>query len=176
MPFLIALAAAAVGIYFFLIRARNTAHMVGDLADTANDVRLAARRFGFRRASDQHPVDALDDQTVALGAIGAAFLELDDLPTREQRDALVGALAQQGGMSRKNAEESLILGRWIVGQSGGPAQAIPRLSKRLFKLAGSEPFLPLMAIIKAVSAAGSGDLTQPQKSALEDIRLAFRIS
>ena len=91
MPFFIAALGALIAIYFFFVRARNVGHMAGDLVDTAQDVRLAARRFGFRRKTNVHPVETIEDPRLAVGAIATAFVELDDLPTKEQRDALHGA-------------------------------------------------------------------------------------
>ena len=176
MPVLIALAGIVGAIVFYLLRARSAARAVSDLSDMANDVRLAARRFGFRRTAAQHPVETLEDPSVAVAAIAAAYLELDDLPTREQQAALSAALERYTRLAPSEVEESLILGRWLTGQCGGASQAVPRLAKRLYKLGGVDWFLPLMEILKAVSAAGTGAPTSRQKSALEDLRLAFRIS
>lgn len=59
MPFLIALLSIVSAVAFFIIRSRNTLNAARDLAGMADDVRLAAHRFGFRRKSNVHPVDAL---------------------------------------------------------------------------------------------------------------------
>ena len=94
MPVLIALAGLAVGVYFFLIRTRNAAHAAGDLLDMANDVRLAARRFGFRRQANAHPIEAIEDSNLAIAALTVGFLELDGLPTQDQFDRLVVQLCK----------------------------------------------------------------------------------
>ena len=62
---------------------------------------------------------------VAVGAIATAFLELDDLPTREQRDALRGALRDTYSLDIKGAEEVTILGHWFVSECGGPNRPSP---------------------------------------------------
>lgn len=170
MPFILALLSAAAVAYFWFNRARNAADLAGDLANAANDVRLAARRFGFRRRANIHPVESIEDPDVAVAALAAAFLELDDLPTAEQRAALESGLA----LPQKDAAELTVLGHWFVGECGTPGQAVARISRKLFKLNGADSFEPLMDVLGAVAAAGNG-LSYNQKDALEDVKRAFQI-
>ena len=176
MPVLIGLAAIVAGILFFVIRARNAAQVGADVLDMANDVRLAARRFGFRRTADLHPAEAIEDPNIAVSAIAMAFLELDDLPTADQRSALTRRLAPALDVSARDAAELVILGRWMVAECGGADAAISRLSRKLHRLSGAEGIAPLMAAMEAVAQAGSGSLSQRQTEALDDIKRAFRIT
>jgi hypothetical protein len=41
----------------------------------ASDVMVAARRLGFRRRQQTHPVDSIGDPKNAAAAIGIAFVE-----------------------------------------------------------------------------------------------------
>ena len=91
-----------------------------------DDVRLAARRFGFKRRTNVHPVEGIDDPRLAVAALSIAFLELDDYPSAEQRSALLVRLQSVYDISQNEAEEMAILGRWFVSESGGPSQAITR--------------------------------------------------
>lgn len=174
MPFILALLSAAAVAYFWFNRARNAADLAGDLANAANDVRLAARRFGFKRRANIHPVESIEDPDVAVAALTAAFLELDDLPTAEQRAALESGLARSLALPQKDAAELTVLGHWFVGECGTPGQAVARISRKLFKLNGADSFEPLMDVLGAVAAAGSG-LSYNQKDALEDVKRAFHI-
>ncbi|QLQ20376.1 MAG: hypothetical protein HZT43_19915 [Exiguobacterium profundum] len=61
MPFFIALLGALAAGYYFWRRSRNAANIATELMDVASDVRLAARRFGFKRQADIHPVEAVED-------------------------------------------------------------------------------------------------------------------
>lgn len=176
MPVVIAILGALAAVYFFVIRTRNAANMAGEVLDVANDVRLAARRFGFRRQTNIHPVETIEDPIIAVASLGAAFIELDDLPTREQRDALSAALAKQGKMTLNDADELTVLGRWMTGECGTADQAVSRLSRKLFKMEGTHGFGPVMEVIKLISQAGSGTLSVKQKEALEDISRAFKIT
>ncbi|QFT80200.1 hypothetical protein FIU89_06205 [Roseovarius sp. THAF27] len=169
---LIGLSTAA---YFLVIRARNAAHVASDLSDMARDVRSAARRFGFKRQTNIHPVETIEEPNLAIAALGTAFLEMDDLPTKEQRDALNAALREQLQMSAADADEALILGHWFVSECHGPETAVPRLGRKLYKLDGQASFEPLLSVVTATAQAGTGDLNAKQREALDEIRRAFRI-
>lgn len=175
MPIIIAALGVLAGVYFFVMRARGAAQMTHELMDVANDVRLAARRFGFSRKRDLHPVESIEDPNIALAALGTAFLELDDLPSKEQHLALTADLARAARVNTGDAEELLILGRWIMNQCGSPAQAVPRVGKKLYQMRSAEGFQPLMELVQGIAKAGSGSLSDKQREALGDLKRAFRI-
>lgn len=174
MPFLLGLLAMAGVVYFWMRRARNAADMAGEVADMAGDVISAARRFGFRRKANIHPVEALEDPRLAIAGAGVAFLEIGALPTEEQYKALARSFAAQFAATGAEADEALIMGRWLSQQSGGGATAFSRLLKRLRSLQGNEAFDPLMAVLRDASAA-AGTLSPLQGDALEEVKTAFRL-
>jgi hypothetical protein len=145
------------------------------LSNVAGDVMAAARRFGFRRRHDQHPVDSLDDADVAVAGILLAFLEMGNLPSAEQHLALTASLCRHLHQSTEKAREALILGRWLVQECGTQQAGFSRLSKRLFKLRGVAALEPLMQVLRDVSAE-IGDLAPRQREALEDIKRIFRLT
>ena len=172
MPFLIALLGIAVGAYIWAQRARHARDVAGDVAEMANDVRLAARRFGFRRKTNLHPVESIEDPRLAIAAIATAFIELDDLPTAEQRQRLTVQLRSKLRADADEAEEMEVLGRWFMTECGGPEAAVARISRKLYKLGGSEQTEPLMDVLKG---AVEGGLSDRQRDALEDITRALRV-
>ena len=176
MPIILGLLAAAAGVYFWMMRARNAAFMAGDLADMAQDVLGAARRFGFRRRANTHPVDSLDDPNLATAALGIGFLELGGLPRAEQLDALTRSLQLNLAQSQNQAKEAMILGRWLIGECGGPQPGIDRLARRLWKLDAMAGFQPLMAVLKDIAAAGDSAISPRQKEALDGIAKVFRVT
>lgn len=176
MHILIGILGIAAAVYFFVIRARSAAHVAHDVVDMANDVRAAARRFGFKRKTNVHPVETIEDPNLAIAAIATAFVEMDDLPTKEQRDALDRALRERLGIDGATSQEATILGHWFVSECHGPETAVPRLSRKLFKLNGKDGFEPLLSVVNASVVSGSGTLNQKQREALEDIRRAFRVT
>ena len=172
MPIVLALIGAATAFYFLVIRVRNAADIATDVADMANDVRLAARRFGFRRRTNLHPVESIEDPNLAISAIALSFLELNDLPTQEQRNAMIVQSQSVLGVGKTDAEEMMVLGRWFMSECGGPDAAISRISRKLYKMDPSG-FDPLMRLVKAVLP--DEGLNDKQREALDDIKRAFRI-
>ncbi|EAQ44624.1 hypothetical protein MED193_03362 [Roseobacter sp. MED193] len=175
MPFILGAVAVIAAAYFWIQRARNAAEMGHELLDVANDIRLAARRFGFRRRNNLHPAETIDDPKIALAALGASFLELDDFPTAEQKEALIRGLREELKIPHEEAEELVLLGRWIMGECGGAQQAISRLSRRLYKLSEQTHFNTLVSLIQSIVKYGNGTLSQSQKTALEDVQHGLKI-
>lgn len=172
MPVLIALLGIAVGAYIWMQRAKNARDMVGDVADMANDVRAAARRFGFRRQVNIHPVESIEDPRLAIASIATAFLELDDLPTAEDRQRLTLQIRSQLRADAAEAEEMEVLGRWFMTECGGAEPAVARLSRKLYKLGGAEQMEPLINVLKGTV---TGELSDRQRDALDDMNRALRV-
>lgn len=176
MPFILGLIGLATAVYFIVIRARNAAEITSELMDVASDVKAAARRFGFRRRGNVHPVESIDDPKLAIGAIATAFIALDDLPTSDTRAALDVHLRKELRLSGEDAQEIAVLGQWFVENCNGPAQAIPRLSKRLYALDKGASFGTLMAVIQGTLKSCDKSVSQRQSEALQDMQRAFRIT
>jgi len=177
MPAVLALIGLITVAFVWVMRMRNAAEMTHEIAGVAQDVLAAARRLGFSRKLNTHPVDSLDDPNLAIGALGIAFLELGGLPSSEQHDALLKSLQSNTRQNLKEAEETLILGRWLVNEAQGPQSAIPRLSRRLAKIDRAGGLDPLMAVLTDVTAMNrSGTVSDRQQDALAEIARAFKVS
>lgn len=162
MPVILAILTAAGAAAFWLYRMRGAADAAREAGQMGRDVIGAARQWNFKRRTDVHPVDAIDEAAVAKGALATAFSELDDLPTAEGRAALLSRL----DVTRDEADELAVLGHWLVGQCGGPAAAIPRLGRRLAKLDGPRA-VEEVAVLVEVTA--QGDPSERQQEALADL-------
>lgn len=171
MHIVIAVIGIITAVYFFVMRARNAAEMTSEILDMADDVRAAARRFGFRRNKAAHPVDAIEDANTAAATVATAYLELHGLPTEETKNGLLMSMQNELEISKNDAEELLILGRWLMNECNGPEPAITRASRQLYRLTGGD-IGPLMEILKSASA---DPLSDRQREALDEIRRAFRI-
>lgn len=172
MPFLIALVGIIGAVYYWSNRTRNTRDVAGEVMDMANDVRLAARRFGFKRQSNLHPVESIEDPRLAIASIATCFIELDGLPTEEDRKRLSIQLRSRLRADADEAQEMEVLGRWFMAECGGADPAISRLSRKLYKLGGAEQMEPLIDILKRAVVS---DLSDKQRDALDDIQRAMRI-
>lgn len=169
MPILIAILTALAGAIWWWVR-RNPREAFHAAQDAATTLRNAPRRLAFRRQTNQHPVEGIDDPRIAICAIAQAFIEMDALPTAEQRDRLLELLTDRLQCTPEEAREMAILGRWLITQCPSPQQAVPRLGRRLFKLDGTS-WDSLQGILE--NLAGD-DLSTAQVSAIGDLRVAFR--
>lgn len=175
MHIILALLAIGGAVYFWLNRARNAADIATDVADMAETAMGAARRFGFRRRANKHPVESIEDPKLAIGGLTTAFLELSGLPTKEEKEALVIGLQSALDLSHDDAQELTVLGHWFVNTCNGAQPAITRLAKRLNKLAGDEGLTTSMKVIQRIAETGDGVLSPTQGESLDEIKRVFKI-
>jgi hypothetical protein len=174
MPFILGLVAVAGIAYLWFWRARNAAQAASELMDAANDVRLAARRFGFRRKRDTHPVDGIDDARVAGAGLVMALLMEGGVIRDDRRRAALAQMLSVFDTDHPEAEELATLGQWLVGQCASAPAAFTRLAKKLDQLAGAEVFPDLQRMITAVFIQDGG-LDPVAEDALTELRQRFRI-
>ncbi|MDU8943816.1 hypothetical protein [Ovoidimarina sediminis] len=88
MPIVIGALAILTGAYLWYLRYQNARDAAETLVDAANDVRLAARRFGFRRKANVHPAECVDDPRLGALAIAAAMMQMDHAWSRDAEESL----------------------------------------------------------------------------------------
>ena len=174
MPILIALAGIIFTAYIWANRARNAKHIASDIADMAGDVKAAARRFGFSRKMNAHPVESIDEPNIAAAAIADAYMSLVDMPTREQRATMQNTLADVLQVDAAAAEELLVLGRWMVNSCGTPHAALSRLAKKLHRLEGAQALAPMEQILAGITP-DADKISVHQEEALHELRTALRV-
>jgi hypothetical protein len=170
MPILILILSAIGAAIWWWVRS-NPGEAINTAQDMATTIRNAPRRLAFRQQTKEHPVEGIDDHRIAVGAIAQAFLELDSLPTKEQRERLHVMLRSKLRCAEEEAVEIEGLGRWLIEHCNGPTQAISRLSRRLFKIDGDASWDVVQEILNQLI---SGELSRSQINALEDIRVALK--
>lgn len=175
MPFVIAALGALATAYFYYMRARGAANVASELVETVTDVGKAARRFRFKRRANVHPVESVDEPEIAIAAIAAAFVEMDPASSKDMWDRLTVAIAKEFGLSGAEAQELAVLGRWLVAQCGTVDAAVTRLSRKLYKLAGSPAITPLLTVVQTTLTPEDGQLSESQRGALQDISRALHI-
>ncbi|QPH54003.1 TerB family tellurite resistance protein [Pontivivens ytuae] len=158
MPILIMLLGAigAAAIWYWRIKAAR--EMGGELLDAANDVRLAARRFGYRRKHNVHPGDSIDDPRIAATGLLIAIAESDGALTAAELEAVRLEIQRVFDIASEEADELIAVGRWVIGQCGGAQPALRRLAKRLRVLAGGDVLPDLMKMGSAVAAVGGNNI------------------
>lgn len=170
MPFIILILSAIAGAVWWWVRnnPRDAIHAAKDVATT---IKNAPRRLAFRRQTNAHPVEGIDDHRIAIAVIAQAFVELDDLPTKEQRAMVDVMLRAKLHCTEEEAEEMAILSHWLIEQCKGSSQAIIRVSRRLYKIDGNASWDLVQEIL---SSLVTGDLSQRQIDGIDDIRMALR--
>lgn len=170
MPIVILILGALGSAIWWWVRSnpRDAFHAAQDVATT---IKNAPRKLAFRRQVNAHPVEGIDDYRIAICAIAQAFIELDDLPTLELRKRLNVLLRSKLRCGEAEAEEMEVLGRWLHTQCNGPRSAIPRLSRKLYKIDGDASWNLLRDILMELVET---DLSTKQVDAIDDIRVAFR--
>ena len=160
---------AAAGIWYY--RAQAAQRTATDLLDAANDVRLAARRFGCRRKSNVHPVDSIDDARLAAAGIVHAVASMGAPLTQESERAINLQFQSVFGADKTEAAEISTFGAWIARQCGTKSEAVRRLGKRLHDLAGIDARQDLLRMIEAVVP----QMGEDELDALRTLDRAFRV-
>lgn len=167
--------ASAVGIYFFFIRTRNAVHIADDIADMTQTAMGAARRFGFRRRANVHPVESIEDPKLAVAGLATAYAQLDDLPSQETQNALMTGLQSTLDVTKSDAEELMALGQWFVNECKGPDAAVTRLARKLARLDGPQGLVNTMEVDGHVASAKGATPSEKQSEGLSEIKRIFKV-
>lgn len=170
MPIMILILSVVGGALWFWVRnnPRDAFHVAQDAATVLKN---APRKLAFRKQTNAHPVEGIDDPRIAICAIAQSFIELDKLPTQDQRQRLHVNLRAKLRCSEDEAEEMEVLGRWLMNQCQGPDQAITRLGRRLFKIDGDASWDTLQDFLGTLV---EGDLSPAQVDAITELKRAMR--
>ncbi len=170
MPIVILILTAIGGAIWWWVRS-NPREALDLAADAVTTARNAPRKLAFRKQTKEHPVEGIDDPRIAICGIAQAFIELDDLPTREQRDKLHVDVRTKLRASEEEAEEMEVLGRWLVGQCNNPTAAVTRLGRRLYKIDKDQSWDLLQDMLMGLA---QDELSPGQVSAIGDLKVALR--
>ena len=170
MPVIMVILGAVGAAIWWWIR-NNPRDALDAAQDMATTVVNAPRRMAFRKQTNAHPVEGIDDPRIAICGIAQAFIELDDLPTKDQRDKLHVLLRTKLRCDEAEAEEMEVLGRWLQGQCQNPEAAITRLARRMRKIDGAASADLLEDVLGSLV---SGTLSARQQSALTEIGQVLR--
>lgn len=172
MPIILLVLSAVGGAIWWWVRS-NPDKAVYAAQDAVTVARNAPRKLAFRKQLNAHPVEGIDDARIAICALAQAFIELDDLPTKEQRERLHFLVRTKLRTTEEEAEEMEVLGRWLIGQCNDPTAAVTRLARRLNVIDGTASWDLLQDVLMELV---SGDLSQGQASAIADMKRALRLS
>lgn len=158
MHVLIAMAAVFGGLMLWYWRLKMAREAAGELADVANDVRLAARRFAYKRRQSSHPLDCVDDPRLAAAGIALAVAGIDQPLSRSELQAMHRGARELFTATEAEAADIVAFGRWIAGQANSPEEAVRRLTKVIRRTAGTGVGADLQRLVERVAGADGGSL------------------
>ncbi len=160
------LAAAA----FWIYRVRQVADHTRTVLDAAQDVKAAARRFGFRTRANQHPTEGVDDPRVTGAALLILVAEIDGGVSRAEQDCILEQLQSVFELPAFDAEELYLFAKWLASQSTNPEDMIRRLIKRTVSLGGRDTLPDMMKMVTAVGKADTGTLTDDTLQVIQKLK------
>ena len=146
---------AAASVWMYRIRAAKDS--ANEMLEMANDVRLAAKRFAYKRNRKTHPIDGIDDARLAAAGIMAIAAEMDGAITANEQRVMKEQAVGVFGCSDADADEFIIFGRWMASQGTNRNETLRRLIKRVIELGGTDTMPDLINMVTAVGTA-DGDL------------------
>ncbi|ASP32447.1 TerB family tellurite resistance protein [Labrenzia sp. VG12] len=170
MHILLAVIAIAGAAAFWIYRIRVAADSTRVVLEAAQDVKAAARRFGFRTRANQHPSEGVDDPRVTGAALLVLVAETDGGISKAEQDAILDQLTTVFGMSFREAEELFLFAKWLANQSSNPDDMIRRLIKRTVALGGRDTLPDMIGMVTAVGKADTGTLTDDTQQIIERLK------
>jgi uncharacterized tellurite resistance protein B-like protein len=169
MHIVLAVLAAVAGIGFWIWRAHMAARAASDLLETADDIRAAVRRFGYRRKANVNPLDGIEDARLAAAGILAAFASMDGALSREEIAAIAGECGAAFSAEAQEAEQITAYGRWLIQQSANMDEVVRRLGRSLETRLDAAEKRQLLAMIERVGGIEGGGLSDSQRYALDSL-------
>ncbi|MEO3427680.1 TerB family tellurite resistance protein [Pelagibius sp. CAU 1746] len=169
MHIVLAVLGIAAGIGVWLWRAHMAARAAGELMDTADDIRSALRRFGYRRKANANPLDGIDDPRLAAAGVLAAFAKMEGGIGRAEVEAISEECRRAFRTDAAEAAQIGAYGRWLVQQSANMDEAVRRLARNLEgKLSEAEKD-QFLEMIERVASIDDGALTDGQRHTLAQL-------
>ena len=153
MHIILIIAGIATGAWLWYQRAKHAKEVADEVYDLARDVRSAARRLGFRRRTDIHPADCVEDPRLAVAGIVSAIAQMRG-PLSENTVAIFTAeVSQTFDVPPDHADDVVAFGRWIARQCDGPEMAARKLGAVVRKSVGSDAMPEVIWMIERVASA-----------------------
>ncbi len=174
MPVIIAVLGAIAAAAYWMYRMKDAKNAAQDLMEMGNDVRLAARRFQYKRRTNVHPIDGVDDARLVAAGIMAIAAEMDGAITKAEQDVMMDQAVSTFNCTDVDAEEFIVFGRWLAAQGNNRDETLRRLIKRVITLGGVEAVPDMITMVKAVGMADGGPLDEGIDDMIERLQRAVQ--
>jgi len=170
LPILLAILGLLAAASFWMYRIHHAANAANALLNAAQDVRSAARRFGYRLRNNQHPVEGIDDPRVSATALLVLVAKTEDGVSKASQAEIEDQLQTVFQMRRSEAQEMYFFAKWLAGQSQNPSDMTRRLIKRTLTLGGRDTLPDLITMVRAVGEADTGTASIDTLHVIEKIK------
>ncbi|MBL4918675.1 hypothetical protein [Szabonella alba] len=161
------------GIAFWYYRMQAAREASETLVDAANDVRLAAKRFAYRRRVKTHPLDCVEDARVAALGIAASIVQIERGWDKDISDTMIRQAQSLFDIDVKEAAEMVVLAKWLSDQATMRADAARRLTRRVRALVGPAA-LPdlqrLLTILIGPEGSASENVEEARAAMIRDLQ------
>lgn len=112
----------------------------------------------------------------AVAALAAAHVELELMPSQDHWDRLKVNLARTLDVSGAEAEELMVVDRWLVAECGTVENAaVARLSRKLYRMAGPQGSEALHGLLAIILAAQVPSPNGAQVDAMQDAARLMKV-
>ncbi len=155
---------------FWIYRIRQAADSTRVVLDAAQDVKAAARRFGFKTRANQHPIDGVDDPRITAAALLVLVAETDGGISTNERDSILEQLQKVFDLPAVEADELFLFAKWLANQSSNPDDMLRRLIRRTVHLGGRNTIPDMIGMVKAVGEADTGTMTDDTSQVIAKLK------
>jgi uncharacterized tellurite resistance protein B-like protein len=152
-----------------LYRMSRAAAATKEIIESARDVGLMARRWGWRKKFAKDPLEFVTDPREAAVAMMAALAQADGALTARERAVIVEHTQKMTGSDAATASEFLAHARWVVRDVRDVNRCFSRLAPILQKACTPEQITDVLAMLEAVANA-DGEPSTSERSAIIHLR------
>ena len=134
-----------------VVRTDRRTEPVG-LGGASPEVHEAASALGYDRGRGIDAVESIHEGKIACTGLALGLLQFGGDLSRNGRDTLLVYLQLELGVPRAEAENLILLGRWLVDGGETTLETVAHLAMRLHTLDGPDSLERLEAVLDAVTA------------------------
>jgi uncharacterized tellurite resistance protein B-like protein len=134
-------------------RAKHAKEVADEVFGLARDMRLATRRLGFRRRSDVHPADCVEDPRLAVAGIVSAIAQMRGPLSHTAVAVFTAEVGETFDATPAQADDIVAFGRWIAQECGSPEMAARKLGAVVSQSVGVDSMPEVIWMIERVASA-----------------------
>jgi len=160
--------------WFWARRAHQAKDTADNVIEMAKDVRLAFRRLGFKRRSDVHAADCVEDPRLAVAGIVAAIAQMRGPLSTHTLEVFNAEVSETFETDPQHAADIVAFGQWVARQCVTPELAAHKLGAVVRKSVGAEAMPEIIWMIERVVSADGVRADDAQYSVMSVFQAAIK--